>query len=143
MNRLPLFLLLVFGAQEALAQVNNNGSGYTGVDYSANKIALPNVGANFGASGPYTNYVLIGTIPAGAKVPRIQNLSICPVIVLQDNGTAAIGAQPVNASLWVLNPAPAPGMGGSGYSSPTDKGRDQVYTDPTCASSSLITIHKD
>lgn len=128
---------------DSLGRLLTSNSGSTGIDASANKPLLPNVGANFGATGPFANFALIGTIPAGPKTPRVQNLSTCSVLVVQDDGTAASGAQPVNASIWVLNPAPASGMGGSGYSSPTDKGRDQVYTAPACASTNLITIHTD
>jgi len=39
-------------------------TGSTGLDYSANKPTTPNVGANFGTTGVYANYVLIATVPA-------------------------------------------------------------------------------
>src|SRR6202008_942040 len=36
-------------------------AGWPGLDYSASKPTLPNIGAAFANSGPYANYVLVAT----------------------------------------------------------------------------------
>lgn len=104
-------------------------AGSTGTDYSANKPALPNVGANFGATGVYANYVLIATVPASSTRNEVEvlNASGDQIAVLLDDGTAAAGAAPVNASLFPLAGGSAAGAQGGSWSSTAFKGRLQVF----------------
>ena len=106
----------------------------TGIDYSANKPAVPAVGANFGSSGPYANYVLIATAPASASRVSIDvdNISGAQIVVLRDDGTAASGAAPNNASVFALSGGSAAGAQGGSWNSRTFTGRVQVYA-PTSA----------
>ncbi len=142
-----LAVLLVAPARSTLYTAGNGGS--PGVDIpGANRPTPPNVGANFGSSGTFANYTLYATVPKPVApvvryAVRIQNLSTCPVLVLQDDGVVPTGAAPQNASYWVLNPAQASGTAGSIYASQTDKGRDQVYVPASCASTALVTVHFD
>ncbi len=142
-----LAVLLVAPASSTLYTAGNGGS--PGVDIpGANRPTPPNVGANFGSSGTFANYTLYATVPKPVApvvryAVRIQNLSTCPALVLQDDGTASAGSAPSNASFWVLNPAQSAGTAGTIYASPTDKGRDQVYVPSSCASTALITVHYD
>ena len=55
--------LLTTPSNTSAAPLYVSTAGTTGLDYSANKPTLPNVGANFAASGPYASYVLIATVP--------------------------------------------------------------------------------
>lgn len=107
--------------------VVNNGS--SGLDYSANQPTLPNVGANFAASGPYASYVLIKTIPASAARNNvdIQNTSGAQIAVIRDDGTAGSGVAPNNASVFALAGGSAAGAQGGAWSSQTFKGRLQIY----------------
>jgi hypothetical protein len=103
--------------------------GTTGIDYSANKPAIPVIGAAFAASGPYASYVLITTVPALSTRNEIevQNVSGAQIAVLLDDGTAASSAAPVNASLFSLGGGSASGAQGGAWSSTAFKGRVQVY----------------
>jgi len=107
--------------------VINNGS--TGLDLSANKPTLPNVGAAFAASGPYASYVLVATVPASATRANvdIENLSGAQIAIVRDDGTAAGGAAPVNASIFSLAGGAAAGQQGGSWASSTFKGRLQIY----------------
>lgn len=103
--------------------------GSSGQDFSANNPTLPNIGANFGASGPYANYILIKTIAASVTRANadIENLSGDQIVVVRDDGTAANAAAPVNASAFALAPGAAAGAQGGSWSSTTFKGRIQIY----------------
>jgi len=104
------------------------GGGSVGHDYSANAPALPNVGANFGGSGPYAGYVLVKTVPAGARGNiEIQNTSGAQIVLVRDDGTASGGAAPANASVFALAGGAAAGAMGASWNSTTFKGRLQVY----------------
>jgi hypothetical protein len=107
--------------------VVNNGS--AGLDYSANKPALPSIGANFAASGPYASYVLIGTVPASAirASVDIENTSGARIAIVRDDGTAANGAAPVNTSVFAVEGGAAAGAQGGSWASTTFKGRLQIY----------------
>ena len=115
--------------------------GSTGTDYSANPPAIPNVGAAFGATGPYANYVLVKTIPAGTRnAIDVENASGSPVVVVRDDGTAASGSAPANASVFPLAGGSSVGQQGGSWSSSTFKGRVQVYAP---ASTAQVTVMVD
>jgi len=110
-------------------------AGTTGLDYSANKPTLPNVGANFAASGPYASYVLIATVPASATRNNvdIENTSGAQIAIIRDDGTAAGAAAPVNASVFALAGGSGAGAQGGAWSSQTFKGRLQIYSASSAA----------
>ncbi|MGA2491846.1 MAG: hypothetical protein ABSF67_02720 [Roseiarcus sp.] len=112
----------------ALAHVTNT-PGSAGVDYSANKPTLPNVGANFGATGIYANYVLIAAVPANPSRNEIEveNTSGAQIVIILDDGTAASGAQPNNATIKAYAGGASAGAQGGSWSSQAFKGRAQVY----------------
>ena len=105
-------------------------AGSTGADYSANASAIPVVGSAF-ASGSVScpSYVLLKTIPALTTRANVdvENQSGGQVCVVRDDGTAATGAAPVNASVVVLGGGAAAGAQGGSYTSTTFKGRLQIY----------------
>jgi hypothetical protein len=113
-----------------------------GRDYSANKPALPAVGAAFGGSGPYANYVLVSTIPASTARNNvdIENISSGPIAVVRDDGTAASGAAPTNASVFALGGGASAGAQGGSWSSTTFKGRLQIYAP---SSTAVVTVMVD
>lgn len=104
-------------------------TGSTGRDYSANPPSLPHIGASFGASGPYANYVLIATAPANASRFSIdvENTSGSQVAVVLDDGTAAPGSVASNASVMALAGGGSVGAQGGSWVSKVEKGRVQVY----------------
>lgn len=108
------------------------------LDFSANKPALPNVGAAFGATGPYANYVLVATVPASVTRNNvdIENISGAQVAVVRDDGSAAPGSPPANASVFSLAGGTAAGAPGGVWSSNTFKGRLQIYAP---ASTAIVT----
>lgn len=117
-------------------------SGSTGLDYSANKPTLPNVGANFAASGPYASYVLIATRaanPARANID-IENTSGAQIAIIRDDGTAAGAAAPVNASVFSLAGGSSSGAQGGSWSSSTFKGRIQIYA---LSSAAIVAVMED
>jgi hypothetical protein len=115
-------------------------TGSTGLDYSANKPTLPNIGANFAASGPYANYVLVATVPASPSRNSvdIENISGAQIAVVRDDGTAAGGAAPANASVFALGGGSASGNQGGAWSSQTFKGRLQIYAPSSTAIVSVM-----
>ncbi|WP_447361696.1 hypothetical protein ACSC95_19130 [Burkholderia vietnamiensis] len=117
-----------------------NQAGSTGTDYSANKPTIPNVGAAFGASGPYANYVLVATVPALATRNNvdIENISGAQIAVVRDDGTAASGAAPANASVFALGGGASAGSQGGAWSSQTFKGRLQIYAPSAAAVVSVM-----
>ena len=111
----------------ALGSVASTGS--TGLDYSSNKPTLPNVGSNFGTTGLYANYVLLTTVPANPLRNNvdIENISGAQIAIIRDDGTAASGSAPTNASVFSLAAGTASGAQGGSWSSTTFKGRLQIY----------------
>lgn len=108
--------------------------GSTGADYSANKPTLPNVGSPFAASGPYASYVLVATVPAGPRSGiDIENNSGAQIAVVIDDGTAANGAAPVNASVFAIAGGSGTGSQGGSWQSSVEKGRVQVYAPASSA----------
>ena len=114
--------------------------GSTGLDYSANKPALPNVGANFAASGPFASYVLVATVPASPTRNNvdIENISGSQIAVIRDDGTAASAAAPANASVFALGAGSGAGAQGGAWSSTTFKGRLQIYAPSSTAIVSVM-----
>lgn len=116
--------------------------GSAGNDYSANTPAIPNVGANFAASGPYANYVLVATVPAqpGRYAVNVENTSGAQIAVVIDDGTAPTGTSPLNATVFALAGGAAVGAQGGSWTSQTFKGRVQVYA-PSSAAQVAVTQH--
>ncbi len=117
-------------------------TGTTGTDFSANKPTLPNIGANFAASGPYASYFLVATAAASATRNNIdiENISGAQIAIVRDDGTASGGAAPANASVFALGGGASAGAQGGSWSSTTFKGRIQVYAP---ASSAIVTVMVD
>lgn len=122
---------VTFIANKVLSVVS---AGTTGLDYSANKPALPNIGANFAASGPYASYVLIATVPASSRNNvDIENISGAQIAIVRDDGTAASSTPPANASVFAIGGGSAAGAQGGSWSSQTFKGRLQIYAPSSTA----------
>ncbi len=131
--------LMALVASTAVAQTHRDSSGTvvqavatsgsTGIDASANKPALPNVGSAFGASGPYANYVQVKAIDASAARINIdiENTSGAQIAVVIDDGTATVGAAPVNATVFALGGGSGVGAQGGSWASATERGRVQIY----------------
>ncbi len=139
----------VTNGQQVALQTDVNGrllttaaSGSTGANYSANRPTLPNVGANFAASGPYASYVLIATVAANPARFNIdvENNSGAQIVVVRDDGTAAGGAAPVNASVFALAGGSGVGSQGGAWSSQTFRGRLQIYA---AASTAQVAVMGD
>lgn len=130
------------GSFSELIAVEQAGS--TGADFSANPPAVPVVGAAF-ASGPYAGYLLVRTIAANAarKNIEIANLTGAPIAIIRDDGTAANGAAPFNASVFALAGGAGPGQQGGGWSSATFRGRLQIHAASALAGSAFITVMED
>ena len=109
--------------------------GTTGLDYSANKPTLPNVGQPFGNTGPYANYVLVATVPASPTRTNvdIENASGAQIAVVRDDGTAASNAAPNNATVFPIGGGVSAGAQGGGWSNQTFKGRLQIYAPSSTA----------
>ncbi len=125
-----------FQAGGAIANTAFGVTGTTGVDYSANKPTLPNVGANFGSTGVYANYVLIATVPASSTRNEIEveNISGAQIVVVLDDGTATAGSQPNNATIKAYAGGATAGAQGGAWSSQAFKGRVQIYAPSAAAS---------
>jgi hypothetical protein len=96
-------------------------AGTTGLDYSANKPTLPNIGVSpwpTAAGNPYSGYFLVATAPAspGRNCLEVWNPSGAQIVVVRDDGTAANNAAPNNASAFPLGGGSATGAQG-GYRS--------------------------
>ena len=110
-------------------------AGSTGLDFSANQPMLPSIGSNFAASGPYASYVLIATVATNAlrKSIDIENTSGAQIAILLDDGTAASGAAPNNATVFALGGGGASGSQGGSWVSQVERGRVQVYAPASTA----------
>jgi hypothetical protein len=115
-------------------------AGSVGQDHSANQPALPVVGQPFAAAGPYASYVLIATVPGSPSRNNvdIENTSGAQIAVVRDDGTAASGAAPANASVFALGGGSAAGAQGGAWSSQTFKGRLQIYAPSSTAIVSVM-----
>jgi hypothetical protein len=112
-------------------------NGSVGADFSSttNHTALPSaIGATigtstYGGSGPFTGYILVASAAANATRANIdiENISGSQVVVVRDDGTAATGSAPVNASWFLLaGGGTGPSQGGA-WSSTTFRGRIQLW----------------
>lgn len=119
--------------------------GSLGLDHSANAPTLPLVGANFGGSGPYANYALVKTVAANPTRANIdiENTAGEQIVVLRDDGTAANGAAPVNASVFALGGGSSAGAQGGGWTSTTFKGRLQLFAPSVLSGSQYICVMED
>ncbi|MFM0163806.1 hypothetical protein PQR39_25765 [Paraburkholderia sediminicola] len=120
-------------------------AGSTGLDYSVNKPTLPNIGAAqfpSTAGNPYASYFLIATVPASPTRNNvdIQNTSGAQIVAMRDDGTAAGGAAPNNASLIPIGGGQAAGAQGGNWASTTFKGRLQIYAP---LASAFVTVAVD
>ena len=140
--------------QSAALQLDSGGSiyaniraqlpaikGSTGYDRSANSPSIPVVGGPF-SSGIYSGYALIATIAANSNRFNIEvnNNSGSQIVIVRDDGTAANGNAPVNASAFPLAAGSGVGSQGGAWSSTTFKGRLQIYSS---ISSPQISIYED
>ena len=99
------------------------------IDFSVNQPTLPNVGANFGGSGPYANYTLIETVTINSSCVNIeiQNQSTDLIVLVLDDGRAAAAAAPTGVSVKALAAAAVAGGQGGEWDSQTNKRRIQIY----------------
>jgi len=118
-------------------QVDQNGNpvagGSTGIDRSINAPTIPSVGADFGNVAPYNNYHLVKTIAANPlrQYIDVENTSGAQIVLLRDDGAAANGQLPTNASIIPLAGGSGVGSQGGSWSSTTFKGRLQIYGPPS------------
>jgi len=127
-----------------IAAVLAPNAGSTGRDYSAGAPAIPNIGAAFG-SGVYAGYVVVATRaanPARANID-VENATGAAIVVVRDDGTAANGAAPANASIFPLAGGPTPGSQGGAWSTTTFKGRLQIYAPAALTGGAFVTVMED
>lgn len=117
-------------------------AGSAGRDASVNVPVLPVVGAGFGGAGPYANYVLVASVPANPSRLSIdvENMSGAQIAVVLDDGTAANGATPANATAFALAGGSATGAQGGSWVSLVEKGRVQIYAP---SSSAFVAIRQN
>jgi hypothetical protein len=116
----------------------------TGLAFSINQPTLPNIGANFAASGPFASYVLVGTVAAAARnTITIINATAGQIAIVRDDGTAAAAAAPVNASVFPLAGATTAGQMGSAWSNSTFRGRLQIYAPAALSGNAFVSIFVD
>lgn len=99
-------------------------------DFSANEPTLPAIGAAFAASGVYTSFVLITTVPAdqSRQSLHISNQSVAIIVLVLDDGTTATGSVPAATKATALSLAAAAAAGGQGgVYDDKFQGRVQVY----------------
>jgi hypothetical protein len=120
-------------------------AGSTGFDWSVNKPAPPNIGANFGGTGPYANYVLVQTVSANVSRNAIdcENDTGAQIVIERDDGTAANGAAPINATIFALAGGAAAAQQGGGWSSTTFRGRIQVFAPQALTSGAYLACMED
>ena len=99
-----------------------------------NKPALPVVGTNFGGTGPYANYFYLGSVPniLGKEV-EVVNTSGAQIVLILDDGMAATGPAPQNASVFSLAGGSGVGSQGTIWNSLVFKGRIQIYAPASTA----------
>ena len=121
------------------SSLNDGRGGLTVFDYSSNKPTLPNIGANFASSGPYSGYILISTVPASPSriAIDVENISGSQIAILIDDGTASNGSAPANASVFSLGGGGTVGSQGGSWTSSSERGRIQVFAP---SSSAIVSI---
>lgn len=120
-------------------------SGSTGKDFSANKPAVPVVGAAFAAGGPFGSYLLVKTVAANPTRAAIEiaNLTGDQIAVVRDDGTAANAAAPVEATPFALAGGAGAGQQGGTWGSKTFKGRLQIYAPVALAGNAFVSVMED
>jgi hypothetical protein len=91
---------------------------------------IPAIGANFGSSGPYANYVLLGTVPADAARQDLfaENHSTSVAVLILDDGSTAAGSVPASGKATTMALSAAAVAGGvGGVFADKFQGRVQVY----------------
>jgi len=128
----------------AVVMLRPDGGGSAGTDSSANAPTWPVIGANFSGSAPapFTSWVLLKTVALNQTRSKItvDNQSDTAILCLRDDGTAATGNAPVNATGFTLNPKPSAGPEGGHFESTTFRGRLQVFG---ASSSQFVAISID
>ena len=98
--------------------------------FSNPALTLPAIGANFGTTGPYANYVLLSTVPADQARMELsaQNLSTSVAVLILDDGSTPVGSVPAagKATTAALSAASVAG-GVGGTFADKFQGRAQVY----------------
>jgi hypothetical protein len=119
--------------------------GSVGVDWSANKPALPNIGANFGAGGPYANYVLIQTIAANPARNAVdcENPTGSQIVIERDDGTASSGSAPANATVFPIAAGAAAAQQGGSWQSTTFRGRLEVFAPAALSGNAYLACMED
>jgi hypothetical protein len=98
--------------------------------YSNPALTFPAIGANFAASGPYANYVLLTTIPAdGARQElSVSNQSVSVAVLILDDGSTPVGSVPAAGKATTISLGAASVAGGpGGVFADKFQGRVQVY----------------
>lgn len=140
---LILSLVLLSVPSQSYAQGNTTGS--TGSDASANKPTLPVLGANFGGTGPFANYVLVATLnlyPSRKQV-EVGNATGAQIAVVLDDGTATAGQALATTSAFPLSGGAGPGIQGAGWIDQHFTGRVQVFAPSALTGSAIVLLRQD
>jgi hypothetical protein len=98
--------------------------------FSNPSLTLPAIGANFAASGPYSGYVLLGTVPADGVRQEVSaaNLSTSVAVLVLDSGSTPVGSVPAaGAATTVALSAASTAGGPGGVYQDKFQGRMQIY----------------
>jgi hypothetical protein len=84
--------------------------------FSNPALTLPAIGANFAASGPYANYVLLGTVPANGALMELfaENHSTSIAVLILDSGSTPVGSVPAAGTATTMALSAASVAGGVG-----------------------------
>jgi hypothetical protein len=120
-------------------------NGSVGVDRSANKPTPPNVGSNFGGTGPYANYVLVETIPVNANRNAVdcENATGAQIVIERDDGTVSSGSAPANATVFPIGGGAGTAQQGGSWSSTTFRGRIQVFAPAALSGNAFLACMED
>lgn len=115
----------------AVVVIRPDSTGSLATDFSVNSPLWPNIGSNFdGSSSLFPSWFLLQTVPANHSRLKITVDNMDPndaVLCLFDDGTAASGGAPINATGFTLNPKVSAGPEGGHYESTTNRSRLQVF----------------
>lgn len=120
--------------------------GSTGTDASINKPTVPNVGSNFGGTGPYANWVYLGALAANPN--RVKGVSVedttgVQIVYIVDDGVAAPGSTPQNASIGSLAPGAGAAQQGGSKDFPGELGRFQFYAAAALTGSQYLYVRQN
>jgi hypothetical protein len=128
----------------AVVLLRPDGGGSAGTDASANAPVWPVIGSGFSGSAPapFTSWFLLKTVAVNQTRSKItvDNMSDMPILCLRDDGTAATGNAPVNATGFTLSPKVSAGPEGGHFESTTFRGRLQIFG---ASSSQFVAISTD